>query len=78
MRERSTRGIDETMTLEAWQAMGHDIHSVFADPMFIDPEKGDYRVRSESPALTLGFKNFPMHQFGLRKLALKEIVEADS
>ncbi len=33
--------------------------------IFIDPAQGDYRVRPESPALKLGFKNFPMDQFGL-------------
>jgi len=43
-----------------WQAVGFDTHSVFADPLFVDPESNDYRVRSESPALKLGFQNFPM------------------
>jgi len=33
--------------------------------MFVDPENGDYRVRPESPALGLGFKNFDMGEFGL-------------
>ena len=47
-------------TAAAWQAMGFDTHSVFADPLFVDPESNDYRVRSESPALKLGFQNFPM------------------
>ena len=42
-----------------------DVHSLRGDAMFIDPAKGDYRVRDDSPALKLGFKNFRMDQFGV-------------
>jgi hypothetical protein len=35
--------------------------------MFVDPSKGDYTVKDGSPALTLGFKNFPMTGFGVVK-----------
>lgn len=51
--------------LEAWQKY-QGKHSVFADPLFVDPENRDYRVKPDSPALELGFKNFPMDQFGHR------------
>jgi len=54
-----------TYTLSEWQAMGYDRNSVFADPMFVDPDNDDYRVKPESPALELGFENFAMDQFGL-------------
>jgi hypothetical protein len=67
----------DIMTLEEWQAMGYDIHSVFADPMFVDPAKGDYRVRHDSQALKLGFKNFPMDQFGIRKPEFLKMIESD-
>ena len=60
-----------TMTLAEWQAVGEDVHSVFADPLFLDPANDDYRVRAESPALKLGFKNFPMDDYGTRAPALK-------
>jgi hypothetical protein len=53
------------LSLPEWQALGYDLHSLFADPLFIDPDKGDYRVRPESPALKLGFVNFDMDTFGL-------------
>ncbi len=56
---------DRKYTLDEWQALGYDQHSVFADPLFVDPAHGDYRVRSDSPALALGFENFPMDQWGL-------------
>jgi len=43
----------------------YDTHSLLADPMFVDPENGDYRVKPESPALKLGFKNFDLDGVGL-------------
>ncbi|MDR3268229.1 MAG: chitobiase/beta-hexosaminidase C-terminal domain-containing protein [Tannerella sp.] len=49
-----------------WQAQGYDMQSTVADPLFVNPEKGDYRVKENSPALKLGFKNFPMDRFGHR------------
>jgi len=52
---------------EAWKKRNLDTDSLIADPLFIDPAKGDYRVRSDSPALKLGFKNFPMDNFGVLK-----------
>jgi hypothetical protein len=51
--------------MEEWQKLGFDQHSVFADPLFVDPEKHDFRVRPESPALKAGFKNFEMGKWGL-------------
>ena len=54
-------------------ASGLDEHSIIADAMFVNPAAGDYRVQDGSPALKLGFKNFPMDQFGVRKPALKAI-----
>ncbi len=52
-------------TWQQWQKLGFDKHSVFADPMFVDPGKGDFRVKPNSPALKLGFVNFEMDKFGL-------------
>jgi len=39
---------------------------VFADPLFVDPGSNDYRVKPESPALDVGFRNFEMGKWGLR------------
>jgi len=52
-------------SLKEWQGLGFDEHSVFEDPLFEDPSNRDFRVRPESPALKLGFKNFEMGQWGL-------------
>jgi hypothetical protein len=55
------------------QLSGLDANSVEADAMFVDPTRGDYRVREDSPALKLGFRNFPMDQFGVQTPALKAL-----
>ncbi|QDV45704.1 hypothetical protein Enr13x_55830 [Stieleria neptunia] len=52
---------------------GWDRHSIVADPLFIDPAGGDFRVRPESPAFDIGFENFAMDQFGVKKPSLKQI-----
>jgi hypothetical protein len=61
-------------TWAAWQAAGLDAHSQVADPQFVDTAKvfrpdyaprGDFSVKPTSPALGLGFKNFPMDSFGV-------------
>lgn len=54
----------ETMSEWAsWQEMG-DRHSIIADPKFVAPEKDDYRLQPDSPALALGFKPIPVGKIG--------------
>lgn len=57
-------------------ANGCDAHSLVGEPMFVAPAVGDFRVREGSPALRLGFKNFPMNQFGVTSPRLKAIARA--
>ena len=52
---------------------GRDEHSIVADAQFVDAAKGDYRVKEGSPALALGFKNFPMDQFGVTNERLRRL-----
>jgi hypothetical protein len=54
---------------------GGDANSAAGDPKFLDPASGDFRVAEDSPALKLGFKNFPMDQFGVKKPSLKAIAK---
>lgn len=43
-----------------------DTHSVAGDPMFVDPENGDFRLKPGSPALKLGFVPIDLSKVGLR------------
>ena len=50
-----------------------DEHSLIGDARFIDPASGDYRVAEDSVALKLGFRNFPMDQFGVQSPRLRAL-----
>jgi parallel beta-helix repeat protein len=52
--------------LEAWRALGFDKKSVVADPLFVDAEQHDYRLRPDSPALKLGFEQIDLSSMGPR------------
>jgi len=41
-----------------------DIHSIIADPEFVDPERGDFRLRPSSPAGKIGFKPIDLSEAG--------------
>lgn len=62
-------------TLNDAKSKGVDQHSIFGDPLFLDPENGNYNVQEESPALNIGFSYFPMDQFGVKKQSLKKIAK---
>jgi parallel beta-helix repeat protein len=55
------------LPLAQWRERGHDQHSVIADPQFISPEKGDFALKSASPALKNGFHPIDLSQVGIRK-----------
>lgn len=49
-----------------WQAKGLDRASVVADPLFVDPEAGNFALRPGSPAQRLGFHPIDLRQAGPR------------
>jgi len=70
-------GVTDPLPAEVLQQQsGRDAHSVVADARFVDPAVGDYRVREGSPALAIGFENFPMDQFGVQRPELKAIARS--
>lgn len=54
-------------TLEQWQEKGLDVHSIIADPGFADPKKLDFRLKPDSPAFSIGFRQFDLSDVGPRK-----------
>jgi len=75
--ERWGREVDHNLftTTEAdrtkFTDKGCDANSLVGDPLFMDAAQGDFRVKVGSPALKLGFVNFPMDQFGVSSPRLK-------
>jgi hypothetical protein len=64
------------MSLDEWrkkgaidelQTEGLDTHSLVADPLFVNLEQDDYRLKPESPALKLGFRQIDLSGVGPRK-----------
>ena len=51
---------------KTWQAGGQDRHSLVADPKFADPANGDFSLAKDSPAFSVGFKEFDWKSAGVR------------
>ncbi|MBQ7694125.1 MAG: right-handed parallel beta-helix repeat-containing protein, partial [Lentisphaeria bacterium] len=51
IRDPAAKVLKQSKTLEEWrQLSGMDLHSIAADPLFVDYEKGDLRLKEGSPA----------------------------
>jgi hypothetical protein len=44
-----------------------NVHSIVADPMFVDSQHGDFPLKPDSPALKLGFEPIPLDKIGPSK-----------
>jgi hypothetical protein len=64
------------MSLDEWrkkgaidelQTQGLDAHSLVADPLFVNAEQGDFRLKPASPALKLGFSPIDREGVGPRR-----------
>jgi len=65
---------DSVSLKEAW-SRGTDKHSVCGKLLFVDPQKGDFRLKDGAPALSAGFKNFAMDSFGVVSPKLKAVAK---
>lgn len=54
-------------TWDEWRKMGRDAGTIFADPMFEDLAKRDFRLKADSPAFKIGFKPWDLTLAGVRK-----------
>ena len=58
------------------QIYDRDMHSQFGEPLFRNPSQLDFSVAEDSPAFKIGFKNFPMDEFGVKSPTLKKIAKS--
>jgi hypothetical protein len=54
------------LTWSQWQQRGLDNHSIYTDPLFVDPRQRDFRLQANSPAFKLGFQPIDMSDVGPR------------
>lgn len=55
-----------SIDLEQWKKLGHDVHSVNADPKFRDLANDDFTLEEDSPAFDLGFNPIDISDVGPR------------
>ncbi|MCB1125099.1 MAG: right-handed parallel beta-helix repeat-containing protein [Verrucomicrobiae bacterium] len=60
-------------TWETWNASGKDPHSRFADPLFVDADAADFRLKPDSPAFELGFEPIDLSSVGPREVTGPEV-----
>jgi hypothetical protein len=60
-----------------WRRRGHDVHSLIADPLFVTPQKFDFRLKRNSPARQLGFKPVNPRKAGVRQQFKKQVHDTD-
>ena len=63
----------DSVSLKAAWSRGTDKNSVCGELAFMDPLKGDFRLKDGAPALSVGFKNFAMDSFGVVSPKLKAL-----
>ena len=58
--------------LQSAQKNKTDLNSLQGNPEFVNDNGGNFTVKPSSKALTIGFKNFPMNEFGVVSSFLKQ------
>jgi Right handed beta helix region len=55
----------DSSEVESFRKYGFGKNSRYADPLFVDLENGDFRLKPESPALKMGIKSIDVREAGL-------------
>jgi len=63
-KEKFVRNHSQKLSFDAWKRLGFDRHSVIADPVFKNPEKGDFDFCQNSPYKKIGFVPFSLKNTG--------------
>jgi hypothetical protein len=73
-RSQGGASVADAMTFEDWRAAGYDLHSLTTDPKLksLDPERFDWALLPESPALALGFQPIDLGDVGPRPPNLRD------
>jgi len=56
----------DCMTAAEWKKLGHDAGTIVADALFLNPQKGDFSLKPNSPAFKIGFEPFDLSTAGPR------------
>ena len=68
VQDANLRNKAEGHNLPEWQKnSGYDMHSIQADPMFVDVKKGDFHLRAGSPAIGAGKDGVNVGALGVGK-----------
>ncbi len=65
-------------TWEEWKASGFDRDSLVADPLFVNANMKDYRLKSDSPAFKMGFVELPYEKIGLQKTHFRPVLPVEA
>lgn len=52
------------LSLDEWRSRGMDLHSLIEDPLFVNPDNGDFTLKDGSPAFSLGFRPIDISNMG--------------
>jgi len=74
-KETDYNSFPDSSSLKAAWGRGSDKHSVCGENIFANPQEGDFSLKDGSAALTVGFKNFPMDNFGVVSHRLKAVAK---
>jgi len=70
---RGSQVLFSGLSLHDWQGVGYDLHSVAADPIFINSSIYHFALHPDSPALKRGFQPIDLSTVGPRPDRLKHL-----